>query len=77
MKVQGMQHVYLRFQGNLKCNDLTIKPLYLCALLINKPHMQSTLSEMIHKVTGHCDVVGTKSETKTCRKFDEDVTLEQ
>jgi len=26
--------------------------------------MQSTLSEMIHKVTGHWDVVATKSETK-------------
>ena len=72
-----MQHLYFRFQGNLKCNDLTIMPLYLCALLINKPYMQSTLSEIIHKVTGHWDVVGTKSETKAWRDFYEDVTLEQ
>jgi hypothetical protein len=39
--------------------------------------MQSTLCEMVHKVPGHCDVVGTKSATKTCRKSYEDVTLEQ
>jgi hypothetical protein len=64
-----MQQVFFRLQGNSNNNDLNQHATVPMCIANQQAHMQSTLSEMVHNVTGHCDVVGTKSENEGLRGF--------